>query len=115
VTNNETSSTNAIDPTHKLCEQCGHNWDAHLLYGYGSPPTEGWMECPMEGCECKKTWGLSPEMTAQIKAHASSGSATPVSVAVESTRLSRHKLGMLFTALAAFLGAAAFIIFDLLN
>ena len=33
----------------ELCRQCGHPFDAHRLLGHGHPPTEGWMECPVEG------------------------------------------------------------------
>ncbi len=51
-----------------LCTQCGHPWDPHRFCGYGSPPTEGWIECPVEGCKCHGTWSLEEEGAAQIKA-----------------------------------------------
>jgi hypothetical protein len=57
-------------PSQELCSQCHHSWDAHRLCGYGEPPTEGWMECPVEGCECRKTWSLSPEIAVEVKAQA---------------------------------------------
>jgi len=53
-----------------LCKQCGHPWDAHRLCGHGSPPTEGWIECPVEGCTCHGTWSFEAEVAAQIKARA---------------------------------------------
>jgi hypothetical protein len=91
MTNSET--TEPIDPKDKLCEQCGHNWDAHLLHGYGSPPTEGWMECPVEGCECKRTWGVSAEMKAQIEAEARALSSNTAStnLPIQIDELSRRK------------------------
>ncbi len=46
------------DNTEKPCHKCGHDFNAHMLKGYGSPPTEGWMECPVEGCKCDMTWSL---------------------------------------------------------
>jgi hypothetical protein len=51
-----------------MCTQCGHPFNSHRLLGYGSPPTEGWMECPIQGCDCKMTWSLEPEVASQIKA-----------------------------------------------
>jgi hypothetical protein len=80
MTNSET--TEPIDPKHKLCEQCGHNWDAHLLHGYGSPPTEGWMECPVEGCECKNTWGVSAEMKEYMAFEAKALSSKPSTTSI---------------------------------
>jgi hypothetical protein len=55
-------------PTAKaeICDQCGHDWNAHRVCGYGSPPTEGWIECPVEGCACHKTWSLPPEVAMQV-------------------------------------------------
>jgi hypothetical protein len=38
------------------CRQCGHEFNDHQLKGYGEPPVEGWIECPIEGCHCHKTW-----------------------------------------------------------
>jgi len=52
----------------ELCDQCGHPWDPHRICGYGDPPVEGWIECPVEGCKCHSTWSLEPEVAAQIRA-----------------------------------------------
>jgi hypothetical protein len=49
------------------CAQCGHDTNDHRLYGYhaeNEAPVEGWMSCPVPGCECHQTWsrdGGSPE------------------------------------------------------
>jgi hypothetical protein len=45
----------------ELCAQCGHPWNPHTVFGYGDPPTEGWIECPVEGCTCRMTWSVPPE------------------------------------------------------
>ena len=115
MTNVETTSSKAIDPADQLCEQCGHNWDAHLLYGYGSPPTEGWMECPVEGCGCKKTWGLSPEMTAQMKTHALKDGVAPANLPSENEKLFRRKPATLLAFVAVLLIIGALVIFGLLS
>ena len=52
----------------QLCEQCGHLFNPHRLLGYGDPPTEGWMECPVEGCKCRMTWSMDPNVSDKIKA-----------------------------------------------
>jgi hypothetical protein len=51
----------------ELCVQCGHFWNPHRLLGYGNPPTEGWMECPVEGCTCRMTWSAEPKLAAGVK------------------------------------------------
>ena len=51
-----------------MCTQCGHPFNPHRLLGCGSPPTEGWMECPVEGCNCKMTWSLEPDVASRINA-----------------------------------------------
>ncbi len=38
------------------CRQCGHDFNAHQLKGFGEPPVEGWMECPLNDCSCHQTW-----------------------------------------------------------
>jgi len=43
-----------------FCKQCGHPFAPHRVLGYGQPPTEGWMECPVEGCDCHMTWSMAP-------------------------------------------------------
>jgi len=52
----------------ELCKQCGHPFNPHRLLGYGSPPTEGWMECPVAGCTCKMTWSMAAETSPEVKA-----------------------------------------------
>lgn len=52
----------------ELCRQCGHLFDPHRLCGYGDPPTEGWIECQVEGCDCRQTWSLEPGVAEQIRA-----------------------------------------------
>jgi hypothetical protein len=52
----------------KTCEICGHPFNDHRVCGYGAPPTEGWITCPVEGCECHATWSLEPDVAAQIRA-----------------------------------------------
>jgi hypothetical protein len=66
----ETESMGTVAETSptQLCDQCDHDWAAHRLCGYGSPPTEGWIECPVEGCTCKGTWSLPPDVADQVKA-----------------------------------------------
>jgi len=49
------------------CHQCGHPFDPHRLLGYGSPPIEGWMECPEEGCGCRMTWSVPPDVAAHFR------------------------------------------------
>lgn len=55
----------AQDPTpepgaDEMCAQCGHPFNPHVVMGYGDPPTEGWIECPVEGCTCRMTWSMAP-------------------------------------------------------
>lgn len=45
----------------ETCKQCGHPFSPHRVLGYGQPPVEGWMECPVEGCTCNITWSMAPE------------------------------------------------------
>jgi hypothetical protein len=39
----------------------------HALTTLDYPPTEGWIECPVDGCTCRQTWSLEPEVAAQIR------------------------------------------------
>lgn len=63
------ADTKKIPGEDELCTQCGHLWNPHRLLGYGSPPTEGWMECPVEGCTCRMTWSMEASLAAQIRAN----------------------------------------------
>jgi hypothetical protein len=52
----------------QVCDQCGHLYNPHRFCGYGEPPTEGWVECPVVGCECRGTWSVDPEASEKIRA-----------------------------------------------
>ena len=60
-------ATKSVPGEDELCKQCGHLFNPHRLLGYGNPPTEGWMECPVEGCTCKMTWSMDPKAPEHIK------------------------------------------------
>jgi hypothetical protein len=60
-------ATKSVPGLDKLCKQCGHLINPHRLLGYGNPPTQGWTECPVEGCGCKMTWSADPEAAEHIK------------------------------------------------
>ena len=49
----------------KTCTQCGHDWNKHKLMGYGEPPREGWMICPVKGCFCFNTWDLDKRVSSE--------------------------------------------------
>jgi hypothetical protein len=51
-----------------LCPDCGHAFDKHRLVGSGPQPTEGWMECPVEGCVCKMTWSADADVARKLEA-----------------------------------------------
>jgi hypothetical protein len=63
-----------LDPGEHDCGQCGHPWQEHLLCATSRPPTEGWIECPVEGCKCHQTWSMPAETAAQLRAHTETGS-----------------------------------------
>jgi hypothetical protein len=115
VTHREATQSEESDRAHELCTQCGHDMSAHRLCGYGSPPSEGWMECPVEGCACKNTWSLSPEVAAQVKAHALSNPVALTGISREGVAVGRTKPVILLAAVVASLIASAFVIFKLLR
>ena len=52
------------------CTRCGHPFDPHVMKSAclaslapGDPevPVAGWMECPVEGCDCWSTWAIAHE------------------------------------------------------
>lgn len=47
----------------KICNHCGHDFDEHQLMYFvedeNEAPTEGWMVCPEENCNCFLTWGAN--------------------------------------------------------
>ena len=55
-------------PSVRICARCGHDEDPHRFCGYGEPPVEGWIECPVEGCDCSGTWSFAPDLAEQIRA-----------------------------------------------
>jgi hypothetical protein len=55
-----TDASTPVPGEDEMCAQCGHPFNPHRLLGYGDPPTEGWMECPVEGCACRMTWSMAP-------------------------------------------------------
>jgi hypothetical protein len=59
--------TGPVKGEDELCRQCGHPFNPHRLLGYGNPPTEGWTECPVEGCACRMTWSMDPKAPDHIK------------------------------------------------
>jgi hypothetical protein len=58
-----------VDPRDHACEQCGHPWQEHVLCAASRPPTEGWIECPVEGCECHQTWSVPADTAAELRRH----------------------------------------------
>ena len=43
----------------KLCDQCNHLAGKHLMHANVMPyPTDGWITCPVAGCECYATWSV---------------------------------------------------------
>lgn len=51
----ESASPDAGD---RMCAQCGHPSGPHLLHAELPYPTDGWMTCPVPGCECYSTWSV---------------------------------------------------------
>ena len=47
----------------KICGNCGHDFDKHQLMcnlvDDKTTPTEGWIICPEENCNCFQTWGAN--------------------------------------------------------
>ncbi|MES2284044.1 MAG: hypothetical protein V4547_00065 [Bacteroidota bacterium] len=50
----------------KICGTCGHDFDKHQLLcnlvDDKVTPTEGWIMCPEENCNCFQTWGANYKM-----------------------------------------------------
>ena len=57
--------------SNKNCAICGHNFDDHLIKGYGEMPLEGWMECPVENCKCEMTWSLEEKARSEMEKYKS--------------------------------------------
>lgn len=55
-----TQDPDGVPGEEEMCVQCGHPWHPHQVFGAGDPPTEGWIECPVEGCRCRMTWTVDP-------------------------------------------------------
>jgi len=49
------------------CGSCGHDFDKHQLLCNlkedSTTPTEGWIICPQEECNCFQTWGTNYKET----------------------------------------------------
>lgn len=47
----------------QICGNCGHDFNQHQLMSYlneeNSTPTDGWIICPEEDCNCFQTWGAN--------------------------------------------------------
>lgn len=54
----EVSKSNII-----ICSNCGHDFDKHQLMcnliDDKATPTDGWIMCPEEDCNCFQTWGTN--------------------------------------------------------
>jgi len=63
IKKHEAQMNNAGKADIKVCGSCGHDFDEHqLLYNLTedkSTPTEGWMMCPEENCNCFGTWSAN--------------------------------------------------------
>ena len=50
-------------PDIKICGSCGHDFDKHQLLcnltDKKATPTDGWIMCPEENCNCFQTWGTN--------------------------------------------------------
>jgi hypothetical protein len=50
----------------KICATCGHGFNEHQLLCNLTDdkvtPTEGWIMCPEENCNCFQTWGANYKM-----------------------------------------------------
>jgi hypothetical protein len=56
-----------LEAVERTCEQCGHPWEEHLMCSQAQPPTEGWIECPEEGCSCRSSWKLTVGDAAEMR------------------------------------------------
>jgi hypothetical protein len=50
----------------KPCERCGHPSGKHVFHAEMPYPSEGWVTCPVPGCDCYGTWSLDPESRAAM-------------------------------------------------
>jgi hypothetical protein len=62
----------------EICIQCGHPFNAHRLHGFAPSPTEGWIDCPVQGCTCKATWRMGPGETRRIVFPKSADKSDPI-------------------------------------
>ncbi len=54
------------DPT-KVCARCGHPEGDHLMHADQPYPTDGWVTCPVAGCDCYGTWSVNQESRASLE------------------------------------------------
>lgn len=64
---NRSEQFGKLEDDNKICRICGHSFDAHQLSGFtregAKTPTEGWMTCPEEDCDCFRTWSFDKQYT----------------------------------------------------
>ena len=56
------------------CGSCGHSFDKHQLLGNMNEgaPTEGWIMCPEDNCNCFQTWSANyTEENLKVESHLS--------------------------------------------
>ena len=49
-----------------LCERCGHPFGPHILFTDKSPPTNGFIGCQEDDCDCMGTWSVSDDLAARL-------------------------------------------------
>jgi hypothetical protein len=54
------------DPA-KLCPHCGHPEGDHIMWADVPYPTDGWVTCPVPGCDCRSTWSVNDESRAALE------------------------------------------------
>ncbi len=54
------------DPT-KLCSVCGHPECDHIMHAELPYPTDGWITCPVPGCDCRSTWSVDEASRAAME------------------------------------------------
>jgi hypothetical protein len=50
----------------KLCTRCGHPEADHVMHADQPYPTDGWITCPVPGCECRSAWSVNEESRAAL-------------------------------------------------
>jgi hypothetical protein len=63
------AETSGVLEQSKLCVHCGHPEYDHLMHAELPYPTDGWITCPVAGCECYGTWSIDDESRAAMEQH----------------------------------------------